>query len=123
MDRKAPDAYKSRLVRLRTRLVREITATEQALREDIMAPGEHPLPTHPADQDSEGLHEQLAITQNEELILNHVEAALAALEAGRFGVCRDCGRPIGKQRLDAIPYAPWCIVCAGRHEGELLAAE
>jgi RNA polymerase-binding transcription factor DksA len=120
MDSKERAGYKTRLVRLRARLIREISSTEEALREDVMAPGEHPLPTHPADQDAEGLHEQLAITQNEELILNHVEAALVAFVEGRFGVCLDCGRGIGEERLDAIPYTPWCIDCAPRHEGEIL---
>ena len=43
-----------------------------------------------------------------------VEAALARLAAGRYGVCDRCGQPIGAGRLEARPAATTCIRCAGR---------
>jgi len=43
-----------------------------------------------------------------------VEAALARFDAGRYGLCLRCGRPIGAGRLDARPEAELCIECAGR---------
>lgn len=112
-------AYRRRLLDLRDRLIREVDRTEEALREDVLAPGEHAaLPTHPADKDAEGIDEKIAIAQNEEQILEEVETALARLAAGQFGVCRDCGRKLSRQRLDAIPYATCCVDCARRHETE-----
>jgi RNA polymerase-binding protein DksA len=117
MDRKALAAYRSRLVDMRERLIVEVQATEDRIREDIVPPGEHVAsPTHPGDQPAEGLHENIAIAQNEEHLLEDVEAALERIDAGKFGDCQDCGRPIGRQRLDAIPYAAWCIDCARNHE-------
>jgi RNA polymerase-binding protein DksA len=123
MDPKEQAAYRSRLLSLRVRLIQEVEATEEAIREDILAPGEHvAAPTHPGDQDAEGLHEKLAIAQNEEHMLEDVEAALARMEKGLFGVCENCGRRIAKQRLDAIPYTPWCIDCARLLEDEPASA-
>jgi DnaK suppressor protein len=43
-----------------------------------------------------------------------VEAALARLEAGRYGVCGRCGQPIGDDRLAARPAADTCVRCAAR---------
>ncbi|MEU8385505.1 TraR/DksA family transcriptional regulator [Streptosporangium sp. NPDC048865] len=36
------------------------------------------------------------------------------LHRGTYGVCDDCGRPIGLARLKARPVARTCIECAGR---------
>ena len=41
-----------------------------------------------------------------------IESALAAIEAGTYGVCVTCGRPIGDERLEARPHARTCITCA-----------
>ncbi len=44
--------------------------------------------------------------------LADVEAALARREAGEYGRCEHCGRPIGDERLAARPAARTCIDCA-----------
>ena len=44
------------------------------------------------------------------------EAALERLRLGKFGTCEDCQQPIGKARLQAMPYARFCIDCARRRE-------
>lgn len=43
--------------------------------------------------------------------LQQVEAALIALERGTYGLCRNCKEPIGIQRLEALPEAPFCVYC------------
>jgi RNA polymerase-binding protein DksA len=43
-----------------------------------------------------------------------VDAALARLDAGSYGVCERCGQPIGAGRLEARPATTTCIRCAGR---------
>ena len=40
-----------------------------------------------------------------------VEAALRRIEAGTFGQCVSCGKPIAPERLEAIPWANDCIDC------------
>ncbi len=46
--------------------------------------------------------------------LTAVDAALARLAAGRYGVCDRCGQPIGDDRLAARPAALTCVRCAAR---------
>ena len=44
--------------------------------------------------------------------LADVDAAVARREAGDYGVCESCGRPIAPERLAARPAARTCIDCA-----------
>lgn len=117
MDKHQLQAYQAQLVDLRNRFVQEVNSAEDALREDITSSGTvtH-LPTHPADNDTSGLDEQLAIVANEEQLLEEVDAALARIEAGTFGQCVDCSKSIASTRLEALPYAARCIACARKHE-------
>jgi RNA polymerase-binding transcription factor DksA len=43
--------------------------------------------------------------------LREVEHAIVKLDDGTYGRCERCGKPIGDERLDAIPWAPLCIDC------------
>ena len=48
--------------------------------------------------------------------LDQVNQALARLDAGEYGVCTDCEKPIAEARLKALPYATLCIQCAEEAE-------
>ena len=41
-----------------------------------------------------------------------VDDALGRMEAGTYGVCEKCGRPIGDERLAVRPFARFCMACA-----------
>jgi DnaK suppressor protein len=43
-----------------------------------------------------------------------IDAALEAVQAGRYGICARCGQPIGEDRLAARPAALTCVRCAAR---------
>jgi len=47
--------------------------------------------------------------------LDQLDAALARVAAGTYGVCVECGHPITQDRLDARPAADTCIDCARKH--------
>ncbi|GAB3389940.1 TraR/DksA C4-type zinc finger protein [Humibacter soli] len=53
-----------------------------------------------------GLHDDL------DLELAEIDHALARIDAGKYGLCAKCGKPIGVARLRARPYAELCIDCA-----------
>ncbi len=49
-------------------------------------------------------------------LLRDVLDALRKLDEGGFGECERCGEPIGERRLDALPFARYCIACQRRQE-------
>jgi DnaK suppressor protein len=57
------------------------------------------------------VHIQLKLKQTDAKILQAIEEALARMEKGTYGVCRDCGEPIARPRLNAIPWTRSCISC------------
>ncbi len=48
--------------------------------------------------------------------LNEVDAAVARLGQGRYGICEDCHEEIGQERLRALPRASRCVSCQRRVE-------
>lgn len=50
------------------------------------------------------------------LELTHIDHALARLDAGTYGRCDACGKPIAAARLEALPWATACIGCAAAAE-------
>src|SRR5260370_1208213 len=44
--------------------------------------------------------------------LNDIDDALVKIDAGSYGMCEQCGQPIGDARLEAMPAARLCITCA-----------
>jgi RNA polymerase-binding protein DksA len=59
----------------------------------------------------------LALRDRAEQHLSAVDAAIARLDAGAYGRCESCGKPIPAERLEALPSAALCIDCqrAVRH--------
>jgi RNA polymerase-binding protein DksA len=49
-------------------------------------------------------------------LLNQIDNALARIENGTYGICEVCEKPIGKERLDIIPYATMCVKCKSQKE-------
>jgi len=43
--------------------------------------------------------------------VEEIEAALAKIGSGRYGVCEGCGELIPKPRLEALPFARLCMAC------------
>ena len=51
----------------------------------------------------------LSIENNVRDLLRKIEAALKRMDAGTYGLCERCGKPIEKARIKALPYAELCI--------------
>lgn len=59
---------------------------------------------------------ELALAANAREMLNQTERALERLDAGTYGLCENCGNPIGKARMQAFPRATLCVECKQKQE-------
>lgn len=76
--------------------------------------GEEASDQHLADT-ATAMHDReldYGLTENEEDLLREIDAALERIEAGTYGTCANCGKPIGEERLEALPWTDLCIDCA-----------
>jgi RNA polymerase-binding transcription factor len=55
-----------------------------------------------------------ALAHQAEVHLREIEAAVARLDDGTYGVCAVCGEPIPAERLEVRPTATTCVACASR---------
>jgi DnaK suppressor protein len=58
----------------------------------------------------------LRLGDRDRKLVAKVQAALGRIEAGTFGVCETCGRPISSARLKARPVTTLCIDCKTESE-------
>jgi DnaK suppressor protein len=61
------------------------------------------------DSVQDEISSQLAEVESRELA--RIEYALERMREGQFGVCEGCGCAIPMARLNALPYATYCIKC------------
>ncbi|MFC8246368.1 TraR/DksA family transcriptional regulator [Streptomyces chartreusis] len=59
---------------------------------------------------------ELALAANAREMLTQTERALEKLDAGTYGLCENCGNPIGKARMQAFPRATLCVECKQKQE-------
>ena len=66
---------------------------------------------HLADHASDMLDREMdwTLEENAEHIVQEIDAALARIDEGTYGICAACGEPIPEERLDAVPYATLCV--------------
>ena len=83
------------------------------------------MPFHMADlgTDNYELENTLGLMDSERKLLAEIEDALGRTENGSYGICEGNNEPISKARLNAIPWARYCVVCANLSEKGLLARE
>jgi DnaK suppressor protein len=58
----------------------------------------------------------LSLADNEQKLLNRINAAIEKIDAGSYGLCELCEKKIAKARLKAVPYAELCVPCQEKQE-------
>jgi len=114
--------FRRRLIALKKRVGGDLSALEEEALRPVggeSAGNLSDVPVHPADLGTENFDEELdlALVENQEQLLADINDALARIERGRYGRCENCHRKISKERLEAVPYARYCLRCAKRLEG------
>jgi len=109
----AVDEFRRRLREARDRLFRTVARTDEELAT---------LEAHQPGATTEDVAMELAteilsrLEGQERHELDEICAAQARLEAGTFGMCERCHRPIPLARLRAVPTALYCAPCQLREE-------
>jgi RNA polymerase-binding protein DksA len=110
------ESFKTRLIEERERTRKAIAylheenrgTTEDEARELSGGSDNHlaDIATHTYDRELDS-----TLEESEEAHLSYVEAALKRIDAGTYGICENCGRPIQPARLEAMPWVTLCIDC------------
>lgn len=76
------------------------------------------MPIHMADIASDNYEQEfvLGLMDSERKLLRELDSALERIEQGTYGICEIAPEPIGKVRLEARPWARYCIDCARKLE-------
>ena len=59
---------------------------------------------------------QIRLHQTDGKLLRAIEDALTRIRHEEFGICEECGQPISKARLEAVPWTRWCRDCKERQD-------
>jgi DnaK suppressor protein len=109
--------FKASLLAKRAEILGSVNAMEneslKKTRSDLSS-----LPIHMADVGSDNyeLENTLGLMDSERKILEEIHDALQRIEDGTYGICESNEEPIKKERLEAIPWARYCITCASKQE-------
>jgi DnaK suppressor protein len=102
------DVYKKALERKADEVRRSMSAQKVA---QLVSRGDSPSDEGDLSQQS---HEEWIFLNRNTLdvkLLREVEDALRRVEQQTYGICMDCEEPISAKRLDAVPWAKYCIQC------------
>lgn len=116
------DEYRKKLLEERDRIRAELEEIEQDISYADTRAGQSELAdydNHPADSATDTFEKEkdLAVRDSYRDIVGRIDEAFGKIERGTYGQCDRCGREIVEARLDAIPYAIFCVECQDIIEG------
>ena len=117
MDKRKTKSYRDRLLARRESLFTQVNEAEMSSRErDLEATQD------PADMAANAYTKELLISMsaNDRRMLELIDEALVRVEKGEYGECENCGEPVSERRLDAVPWARYCLKCQDLQERGLL---
>ena len=100
---------RAQLVALRDELeqrLQQITSTIRHADE----PPEKDFAEQVTERESDEVLDALGGAAREEL--SKIKRAIKRIDEGEYGECIVCGKPIVRERLEALPYSDMCIICA-----------
>jgi DnaK suppressor protein len=106
----------SQLIKERQRLIDELAEIKRAREENDPREGS---PFGKREEDATEVFEfekKLAIENQVSNNLAKIEYALKKYDAGTYGLCDSCGKPIEPARLEALPHASMCLNCQAKQK-------
>ena len=107
------EALRKTLQERERELLESISRFEQNARESVTAEVEDPIDRVISASAKAGSFKEASL---EHETLADVRQALERLDEGTYGMCIDCGRPIEPARLQAVPWAAYCLADQEKHE-------
>lgn len=119
MDNNKLEYYKNKLIKERKNvkdLILQMKKNEVINSKAEIASELSLYDNHPSDIATEinDMEKGMAFKQNEVHILKKIDNALLRIEEHKYGICKQCGKPINEERLEFIPYAENCVECQER---------
>jgi len=117
MGKKDLAKFRSRIEELAARVRSDASGLVAQVRAGSGGNGGSELSNAPFHLGDMGTEEYLydlntTLLANEQYIVVEAREALRRMDAGTYGVCEACGRPIAKPRLEALPFVRFCVTCA-----------
>ena len=109
--------FKRLLLEKRAELLGDVESMELA-REAARGGDVSHMPLHMADVGSDNFEQEfmLGLMEADRKLLIEIDEALRRIQDGYYGVCLDRGVPIGRPRLEAKPWAKYCIEAVRERE-------
>ena len=120
MTRQELIKYKKLLIKVREGIAGDIShiAKENLISQKESSGDLSGYSFHMADMASDSYDRELSlnIAGEEQEIVYEIDEALKRIEEGKFGHCLSCDKKIPQKRLNAVPYAKYCIQCKSKEE-------
>ncbi len=117
MDKRKIKSYRDRLLGRRENLFGQVMEAETYSRER-----DSEATQDPADMAANAYNKELlfSMSNNDRILLEMIDEALVRIESGDYGECVNCGEPVQEKRLEAVPWARYCLKCQDLQERGLL---
>jgi len=114
--------FRRRLLALKKRVGGDLSGLEEEALRAVggeASGGLSNVPIHLGDLGTDNFDEEvnLGLLENEQQILQEIDDALTRVEQGTFGRCEECQQEIPRERLQAVPYARYCLRHAKEFQG------
>lgn len=118
MDKKHLEKYRKKLAEKRHEIVAEFQKNVHYRKESLVDDGTQDI----ADKANMAYNKEFifSLTDAERDLLQLIEEAMLRVEGKDFGICSNCNNDIKPSRLEAVPWAKFCINCQELQEQGLL---
>jgi len=120
MDKRRVRVFRDKLVDRRESLVGQVQEAERYSRER-----DSEATQDPADMAANAYTKELMVSMsdNDRQLLKMIDEAVERMEGGNYGRCIRCENVLPEKRLEAVPWARFCIACQDLQEKGLLGDE
>jgi DnaK suppressor protein len=118
LTRRDLDRYRDLLQQKRAEILGDVDSLQIDARNKNTGGNLSNMPLHMADVGSDNYEQEftLGLVESERALLREIDEALLRIKNRTYGVCLERGIPIAKPRLDAKPWAKYCIEVAREKE-------